>query len=91
VVCRKYEHDKIVVESVLFEGDNVLYDSTGEQYFDPLDDDFLVERTKEDIRNNLSQASAVPTYHLKVSFVRLPDEMEMVLAPYLMNIKRLAQ
>jgi hypothetical protein len=36
-------------------------------------------------------ASAVPSYRLKVSFVGLTDDIEKVLAPYTMKIKRLAQ
>lgn len=90
VVCREHEQDMKVVEAVFFEGDNVLYDSAGEEYFDPSEDDFLIEKTRENIRENLSQASAVPSYYLKVSFVGLSDEIEMVLAPYRMNMKRLA-
>ena len=79
-----------VVEAVFFEGDNVLYDSAGEHYFDPSKDDFLVEKTREDIRKSLSQASSVPSYRLEVSFVGLSGDIEMVLAPYRMNIKRFA-
>lgn len=90
MVCREHEQDMKVVEAVFFEGDNVLYDSAGEHYFDPSEDDFLVEKTREEIRKSLSQASAVPSYRLNVSFVGLSDGIEMVLAPYRMNIKRLA-
>ena len=90
VVCGEHEQDMKAVEAVFFEGDNVLYNSDGERYFDPSDDDFLAERTREDIKDSLSQASAVPSYRLKVSFVGLSDDIEMVLAPYQMNIKRLA-
>lgn len=90
VVCGEHEQDMKAVEAVLFEGDNVLYNSDGERYFDPSEDDFLAERTREDIKDSLSQASAVPSYRLKVSFVGLSDDIEMVLAPYQMNIKRLA-
>lgn len=90
VSCRECGKDMKVVEAVYFEGDNVFYDSKGEQYFDPSGDDFLIKRTKDDIRKNLSRASAVPSYYLKVSFVGLSEDTEMVLAPYGMNIKRLA-
>lgn len=90
VVCREHEKGKKVVKAVFFEGDNVLYDDSGERYFDPSEDDFLVEKTREDIRVSLSQASAVPSYRLKVSFVGLSDDTETVLAPYRLNIKRLA-
>jgi hypothetical protein len=90
VVCMEHEQDKKVVKAVFFEGDNVLYDDSGERYFDPSKDDFLVERSREDIRGNMSQASAVPSYRLKVSFVGLSDDTEMVLAPYRLNMKRLA-
>lgn len=50
-----------VVEGVFFEGDNVLYDRAGEGYFDPSEDDFLIEKDIEDIRGSLSQESAVPS------------------------------
>jgi hypothetical protein len=90
VVCREHEQNMKVVEAVFFEGDNVLYDSAGERYFDPSEDEYLVEITREHIRDSLSQASAVPSYHLKVSFVGLSDDKKMVLAPYRMSIKRLA-
>jgi len=90
VVCGEHEQDMKAVEAVFFEGDNILYDSDGEQYFDPSEDDFLDERTRESIKDSLSQASAVPSYRLKVSFVNLSDDVDMVLAPDPMNIKRLA-
>lgn len=90
VVCGEHERDMWAVEAVFFEGDNILYDSDGEQYFDPSEDDFLAKRTREDIKDSLSRASAVPSYRLNVSFGNLSDDVDMVLAPDPMNIKRLA-
>jgi hypothetical protein len=92
VVCGEKGEGIAEVESIFFEGDNVLYDSSGEHYFDPSKEysHLLGERTRDDIRDNLSKASAVPSYRLKVSFVGLSDDIEEVLAPHNMIIKRLA-
>lgn len=90
VVCEEQEQKAKAVQAVFFEGDNVLYDSFSEQYFDPSKAFFLDKRTREGIKDSLSQASAVPSYRLKVSFGNLSDEVDMVLAPDPMKIKRLA-
>ena len=75
---------------MFFEGDNFLYDDSGKEYFDPKKDDFLRKTTKEELKEELSKALVTPSYRLKVSFLNLEDEREAVLAPYRMNIKRLA-
>ncbi len=113
VVCGEKGQGKAVVESVMFEGDNVLYDPAGEEYFDPSgylpqsstviskpneageyyinqSGYLLYLRSRDNIRDILSMASAVPSYRLKVNFVSLSDDIEKVLAPYNMIIKRLA-
>jgi hypothetical protein len=90
VSCANYEQDMKVVDAVFFEGDNVLYDDAGEGYFDPSQDDFLRKTSREEIRSSLSEALVVPSYRLKVNFVNLLDDIDTVLAPYRMNVKRLA-
>jgi hypothetical protein len=89
VSCIDYEQDMKVVDAVFFEGDNVLCDNTGKGYFDPTKDKFLLKVSREEIKSTLSQVLIVPSYRLKVNFVNLPNNIDTVLAPYRMNIKRL--
>lgn len=90
VLCEDYEKDMKVVAAVFFEGDNVLYDDDGEDYFNPHKDDFLRKTRVEEIISNLSEALVVPSYRLKVNFINLSAGIDSVLAPYRLNAKRLA-
>jgi hypothetical protein len=91
VSCIEFEEDNKAIDGVFFEGDNVLYDETGNEYFDPEEDDFIRKTTKEELKEKLSRALITPSFRLKVNFINLEDERETVLAPYRMNIKRLAK
>lgn len=90
VFCVEHENNMMAVQAVFFEGDNVFYDSTGERYFDP-SKDYLVETSREEIRNNLSKVMVVPSFRLTVNFAGLPDNIDVLLVPYRMNIRRLAR
>lgn len=90
VLCIDFEDDEVAVEGIYFEGDNVLYDESGENYFDPNTNNFITKMRKNKIIESISQAMVVPTYRLKVNFLNIDDDVETVLAPYNMNIKRLS-
>lgn len=91
VSCIEFEEDNKAINGVFFEGDNVLYDETGNEYFDPEKDNFIRNTKKEELKNELSRALITPSFRLKVNFINLEDKTETVLAPYRMNIKRLAK
>ncbi|MBI4242468.1 MAG: caspase family protein [Planctomycetes bacterium] len=91
VSCIEFEKDNKAIDGVFFEGDNVLYDDSGNEYFDPEKDDFLRKTKKDELKEELSKALITPRYRLKINFLNLEDERETVLAPYRMNIKRLAK
>lgn len=85
------EEDSVVVNGVYFEGDNVLFDQTGNDYFDPEKDHFVRSLTVDELKEELSNALITPSFRLKVNFINNDVETKMVLAPYRMNIKRLAK
>jgi len=91
VSCVEFEDDNKAIDGIFFEGDNVLYDETGNEYFNPEKDDFVRKITKEDLNERLSEALTTPRFRLKVNFINLEKEEETVLAPYRLNIKRLAK
>lgn len=91
VSCIEFEKDNKAIDGVFFEGDNVLYDDSGNEYFDPEKDDFIRKTKKEELKEELSKALITPSYRLKINFLNIEDERETVLAPYRMNIKRLAK
>ena len=80
-----------MVNGVFFEGDNVLFDQTGNDYFDPEKDHFVRSLTVDELKEELSNALITPSFRLKVNFINNDVEKKMVLAPYRMNIKRLAK
>lgn len=86
-----YEDDLRVVDGIFFEGDNVLYDDTGENYFDPSEGDpYLQKLSRSRIKKDLSVAMAVPSFRLQLNFLNLDDEIGKLLVPYRMNVKRLS-
>ncbi|MGD9162617.1 MAG: caspase family protein [Desulfobacteraceae bacterium] len=91
VSCVNFEDDNKAIDGIFYEGDNVLYDETGNEYFDPEKDDFVRKITKEDLKERLSEALTTPQFRLKVNFINFEKEEETVLAPYRLNIKRLAK
>ncbi len=91
VSCAEFEDDNKVIDGIFFEGDNVLYGETGNEYFDPKIDDFIRKITKDELKERLSEALTTPSFRLKVNFINLENEREKVLAPYRLNIKRLAK
>ncbi|MDA3789731.1 MAG: caspase family protein [Desulfobacula sp.] len=91
VSCTDFEEDNKAIDGIFFEGDNVLYDETGTEYFDPEKDDFIRKTSKEELKEKLSEALTTPSFRLKVNFINLENKSEKVLAPYRMNIKRLAK
>lgn len=91
VSCVEFEEDNKAIDGVFFEGDNILYDETRNEYFDPKKDDFIQKMKKEELKKELSKVLITPSFRLKVNFINLEDERETVLAPYRMNIKRLAK
>jgi hypothetical protein len=91
VSCVEFEKDNKAIGGVYFEGDNVLYDKTGNEYFEPEKDYFLRKTKKEELKEELSKALITPSFRLKVNFVNLESERKTVLVPYEMNIKRLAK
>lgn len=90
VSCIDFEEDEKAVDGIYFEGDNVLYDEAGENYFDPHVNKFITKMRKSKIMHSLSKAMVVPSYRLKVNFLNIGDEVEKFLVPYNMNIKRLS-
>lgn len=84
------DNDK-AIDGIFFEGDNVLYDITGNEYFDPGNCDYMRKVEKEYLKEELSEALITPSFRLKVNFVNVEDKIETVLAPYTMYIKRLAK
>ncbi|NQT58565.1 MAG: caspase family protein [Bacteroidetes bacterium] len=91
VSCVEFEDDNKAIDGVFFEGDNVLYDETGNDYFDPEKDDFVRNTTKEELKERLSESLTTPSFRLAVNFINLEDGKEKILAPYRLNIKRLAK
>jgi hypothetical protein len=91
VSCVDFEDDNKAIDSVFFEGDNVLYDEAGSEYFNPEKDNFIRKTTKEELKEKLSKALTTPSFRLKVNFINLENERKTVLAPYRLNIKRLAK
>lgn len=86
-----HEGDLKAVDGVYFEGDNVLYDDSGEDYFDPSNDDaYLQKKSRSKMKEELSVVMVVPSYRLKVNFPNLDDGVDQLLTPYGMNIKRLS-
>ena len=91
VFCIDFEDNWKAVYEVFFEGDNVLYNDSGENYYDPIDDEFMRKMSKSEIKEHVSMAMAVPTYRLKLNFLNLDDEAEELLTPFRMNIRRLSK
>ncbi len=91
VSCIDIEKDNKAIDGVFFEADNVLYDATGNEYFDPKKDVCIRKITKKELNEELSSALITPSFRLRVNFINLEDERETLLAPYRMNIKRLAK
>ena len=91
VSCTEFEDDHKAIDGVFFEGDNVLYDETGTDYFDPEQDDFVRRTTIEELKERLSEALTTPSFRLKVNFINMEAERETVLAPYRLNVKRLGK
>jgi len=85
-----YEHDMKVVDAIYFEGDNILYDESGRQYFYPSDSAFLKQISREEIKSSISKALVVPSFRLQVNFLGLPNNMLVFLVPYSMILQRLA-
>ncbi|MDU9049484.1 MAG: caspase family protein [Candidatus Electrothrix sp. Rat3] len=86
-----FEDANKAIDGVFFEGDNVLYDETGNEYFDPEKDDSIRKTTKEELKERLSEALTTPSFRLKANFINLENGIETVLVPYRLNIKRLAK
>lgn len=91
VTCIDFEQNTKALNAVYFEGDNVLYDDSGDHYFDPNEDDFLHGASRKEIKQVLSLSLVVPSYRLKVNFLGLSKDVDMLLVPYRMNVKRLAK
>ena len=81
----------VAVGGIFFEGDNVMYDDTGANYFDPSNDEFLRKMNRSEIKERLSKEMAVPSYRLQLNFLNLDEASEIFLAPYELNIKRLSK
>ena len=90
VSCIHIEDDLKTVEAVFFEGDNVLHDGSGENYFDPTEDTYLGKMSRSELKDHLSNAMVVPSFRLKVNFLNLNDDEEEMLFPYSTKIKRLS-
>lgn len=90
VSCVALEENETAVEGIFFEGDNVLYDESGENYFDPAVDEFTKKRSRLEMKKALSRAMIVPIYRLKVNFLNIEDEVKKMHTPCNMNIKRLS-
>ena len=86
-----FEENSKAIDGVYFEGDNVLYNQKGDEYFDPTKDDFLRETNKKELKNEISKAFTTPSFRLKVNYLNLDDDTRILLAPYRLNIKRLAK
>lgn len=90
IVCVDLEEDLQAVQEVFYEGDNVLYDEAGSEYYDPTRDRFMRTRSKDDFVEKLSQAMATPRSKLKVVFNGLDEHATQLLTPYDLNVRRLA-
>ena len=90
VPCSDDGDDLKVVDGVFFEGDNILYDDAGENYFDPSENPLMHKTSRSKIKEALAKAMAVPSYRLILNFLNLDDKAENLLAPYRINIKRLS-
>jgi len=90
VLCTKHSKKETVINAVYFEGDNILYDEQGVDYFDPDQDDFMCQKTKKDLRKTLSETLATPSYRLTVNYIGADDNTNKIMVPYTFNVKRLA-
>lgn len=91
VICIDFENGLKAVYEVFYEGENVLYNDSGDNYYDPFDDQSMLKWSVLEIKEHVSMAMVVPTYRLKLNFLNLDDEADELLAPIRMNIRRLSK
>jgi len=82
--------DVPVLTKVCFEGQNVLYNVTGDGYFDVTRDFLGPVETRATLRAKLSAALATPTFRLKISYVGSPLLEDKIQAPHNFNLQRIA-
>jgi hypothetical protein len=93
-VCVDVRVDRAIgepaVAEVDFEGENVMYDSTGEGYFELSDDLALKRTTRDAFKLELSEALITPSFRLRVVYTGRPIAGDELIRPWELNLKRIA-
>lgn len=91
ITTQEMDDGKRAISGLFYEGDNILYDEKGESYFDPLKDDYLTIKSREEINELLSQSLITPSYHLKLNYVDLSDPTTSLLFPFQPKVMRFSK
>ena len=82
------ESDRRAISGVFFEGDNVLYEESGESYFDPNEEDFLIPKNIEEINAMLSRGLITPSFRLRINYIDYFEHDSKLLVPFDLKIQR---
>lgn len=85
------EDGKRAISGVFFEGDNILYEESGESYFDPNEDDFLISRNIDQVNEMLSQWLITPSFQMRINYVDFDNQGSQLLVPFRMKIQRFSK
>jgi hypothetical protein len=79
------------ISGVFFEGDNILYEESGQSYFVPNEDNFLTFKKINEFNEMLSQSLITPSFRLTINYVDFDHQDSKLLVPFSMKIQRFSK